>query len=126
MWEFKKFGETAVKMVSWPLLSSWVYLAYLIESPKMFSTVIEQKVLFMLQDLRHKDTCNFNVYYRTKDVSSFGMLHKNIHFSLAKQNYIQKFDNICVETQKLQNKISFDLPLPLTHPFNLHLNFCSS
>lgn len=54
------------------------------------------------------------------------MLHKSIPFSLAKQNYIQKIDNMCVETKKRQPKISFDLPPPLAHPFNLHLNFGSS
>lgn len=42
------------------------------------------------------------------------------------KNYIQKFDNMCVETKKRQPKISFDLPPPLAHRFNLHLNFDSN
>lgn len=61
---------------------------------------IKQKVIFMLQDLKGKDMHNCSVYYLTKDVSSFGMLAKNIHFSLAKQNYIPKCLIISVWKQR--------------------------
>lgn len=66
----------------------------------MFSMGIKQKVIFRLQDLRGEDMHDFGVYYLTKDVSSFGMLAKNIHFSLAKQNYIPKHLTISVWNQR--------------------------
>jgi len=61
-------------------------------------------MFLILQDFRGKDMHNFNIYYLTKDVSSFGMLPKNIHFSLAKQNYIPKRLTTCVETKKWQTQ----------------------
>lgn len=106
----QEFGESAAKIMSSLLLSSWLFLADLIETPKMFSVVTKEKAFFMLHDLRGKDTGNFKVYYLSKDVSS--MLHKNIHLSLAKQNYSQEFDNICVETKKWQTKFLLTHHLP--------------
>lgn len=84
-----------------------MYLGYLTETPEMFSTVIKQKVIFMLQDLRGKDIHNFNVYYLTKDVSNFGMLPKNIRFALAKLNYIPKRLTVSVWKQRIGKQIFF-------------------